>query len=107
MQLLRQGRRQQRDADTGEDDLPVAQQPRADHREKLACGVWSGTSAHSNNSLSALGGGEGRGEVGDSSAVAATSPSHCCAIGPSLCPQQGVERLATVLVVINASPAPP
>ena len=39
VQPLRQGRRQQRDADAGENDLPVAQQPRADHREQLACGV--------------------------------------------------------------------
>jgi hypothetical protein len=41
-------------------------------------------------SLSAPGGGEGRGEVGDSGARAGApaSPSHRCATGPSLSPQR-------------------
>jgi Fe-S oxidoreductase len=43
-------------------------------------------------SLSALGGGEGRGEVGDAAAArASTSPSHAFGAGPSLSPQ-GAER---------------
>ena len=45
-----------------------------------------------NFSLSALGGGEGRGEVGDAAAArASTSPSHAFGAGPSLSPQ-GAER---------------
>jgi Fe-S oxidoreductase len=42
-----------------------------------------------NLSLSALGGGEGRGEVGDAAAAgASTSPSHAFGAGPSLSPQR-------------------
>ena len=41
-QALRQRRRQQRDADAGEHDLPVLQLPRAQDRQQLAkrCGAW-------------------------------------------------------------------
>ena len=45
-------------------------------------------------SLSAPGGGEGRGEVGEPAlrAVALpTSPSHACGVGPSLSPLKGGE----------------
>jgi hypothetical protein len=47
-------------------------------------------------SLSAPGGGEGRGEVGDAERLRSpASPSHACGMGPSLSPLKGGEGFST------------
>src|SRR5438067_6657699 len=81
-------------ARVGDDGQRVRRQDAVEAERELGaadaarqCEHRTGFATHRNTfSLSAPGGGEGRGEVGDSKAFAnrPTSPSHCCAMGPSL-----------------------